>query len=531
MQIELLSPAKNAEIGIAAINCGADSVYIAAEKFGAREDAGNSLQQIEKLIDHAHKYYARVYIALNTILRNDELEEALKLINSVYSLGADGLIIQDLGLLELSLPPIPLIASTQMFNESVEKVLFFQNIGFKRVILPRELTLNQIKEIRSKTTIELECFIHGSLCVSYGGQCYLSYAIGGRSANRGACAQPCRQTYSLIDEDGKILAKNKHLLSLKNLDRSAHLKNLIDAGVTSFKIEGRLKDLAYVTNITSFYRKKLDGLIENKKIPKSSSGKTIFDFIPDPNKTFNRGYTDFCLEGKKNKIASLHTPKSLGERIGTVKKIAGDHFILEQENDLKNGDGICFFDHSQVLRGTLINKAQNAKIYPDKMYYLEKGTEIYRNYDKAFVKILEKSPCRRRIDVTFRLEDSEDGLNLGVRDEDGNTGAFSIKVNKVKAEKKELAETSIKSQLSKLNDTIFDCKKIIVKCSDVYFVPFSILNQLRRGTVADLLVEREKNRPKEEGRLLKNDIPYPAKNITYLGNCLNSKTEEFYKRH
>jgi len=530
-KIELLAPAKNAEIGIAAINCGADAVYIAAKKFGAREDAGNLLHDIKKLIHHAHKYYGRVYIALNTILRNDELDEALEIINDVYSIGADGLIIQDVGLLELDLPPIPLIASTQMNNDSLEKILFLENIGFKRVILPRELTLAQIKEMRAKTTIEFECFIHGSLCVSYSGQCYLSYAIGGRSANRGACAQPCRHSYCLLDEQGEFLAKNKYLLSLKDLNRADHLKGLIDAGVTSFKIEGRLKDMAYVANITSFYRKKLDALIDNKSIFKSSSGEAFFDFTPDPYKTFNRGFTDYGLDGKKENLAALYTPKSLGEKIGTVAKVGKDFFTLSTEHDLKNSDGICFFDHSQVLRGTLINKVQNDKIYPDKLYYLEKDTVIYRNYDRTFAKVLEKTPCRRKIGITFLLEESPLGLKLGARDEDGNIGTFVMPVEKTKAEKKELAASGIKKQLSRLNDTIFYCKNIIDKCKDVYFIPFSTLNQLRRGAIDNLLVEREKNQPKATGAVIKNDTPYPIKNITYLGNCLNSKTESFYARH
>lgn len=530
-KIELLAPAKNAEIGIAAINCGADAVYIAAKKFGAREDAGNLLHDIQKLINHAHKYYGRVYITLNTILRNDELEEALKIINDVYLIGADGLIVQDVGLLELGLPPIPLIASTQMNNDCIEKILFFQNIGFKRVILPRELSLEQIKEMRAKATIEFECFIHGSLCVSYGGQCYLSYAIGGRSANRGACAQPCRHSYSLLDENGEFLAKDKRLLSLKDLNREAHLNELIDAGVTSFKIEGRLKDIAYVTNITSFYRKKLDKLIDNRKIFKSSSGQTAFDFTPNPYKTFNRGYTDYCLCGDKSDMASLYTPKSLGEEIGTVAKVGKESFALLAEHDLKNGDGICFFDHSQVLRGTLINKVQNEKIYPDKMYYLEKGTVIYRNYDIAFVKILEKVPCHRRIGVSFTLEETLDGFKLSVRDEDGNVASYSLSTEKNKADKKELAESAIKKQIAKLNDTIFRFDYIKVNLKEVYFIAFSVLNQLRRGAIDNLLVERGKNQPKATGAIIKNDVPYPVKNITYLGNCLNSKTESFYVRH
>lgn len=529
--IELLAPAKNTEIGIAAINCGADAVYIAGEKFGAREDAWNTLSDIQKLITHAHKYYARVYIALNTILRDNELNKALETINNIYSIGADGLIIQDVGLLELGLPPIPIIASTQMNNDFLEKILFLQNIGFKRVILPREFTLDQIKAIKAKTSIELECFVHGSLCVSYSGQCYLSYALGGRSANRGACAQPCRHSYSLFDETGKILAKNKHLLSLKDLNRSDHLKALIHAGVTSFKIEGRLKDISYVANITSFYRKKIDELIDNEKLFKSSSGQTAVDFSPNPFKTFNRGYTDYGLCGKKEEMASLHTPKSLGEKIGTIAEIGNNYFTLSSKHDLKKSDGICFFDYDQTLTGTLINKVQDEKIYPDKMFHLREKNLIYRNHDSAFVKILEKSPCRRKIDISFSLEEYLDGFRLDALDEDGNTGTFSYPMKKTKAEKKALAESAIKNQLQKLNDTIFACGHITVNLKNMYFVPLSILNGLRRGVIENLLRTREENRPKATSNILINNIPAPLKNITYLENCLNEKAQAFYEHH
>ncbi|MFH1691679.1 MAG: U32 family peptidase [Candidatus Omnitrophota bacterium] len=529
--VELLSPAKNAEIGIAAINCGADAVYIAAEKFGAREDAGNTLPSIQRLIEHAHQYYARVYIALNTILRNNELEGALKIINQIYALGADGLIIQDVGLLELNLPPIPLIASTQMHNDSLEKILFLQNIGFKRVILPREFNLKQIEAIKAKTSIELECFVHGSLCVSYSGQCHLSYALGGRSANRGTCAQPCRHTYSLIDEDGKILAENKHLLSLKDLNRADHLKSLMEAGITSFKIEGRLKDISYVTNITSFYRQKLDKLIDGKDFIKSSSGRAIFDFTPNPYKTFNRGYTSYGLCDKENQIASVDTPKSLGEEIGIVAKTGDNYFTLSCKHDLKNGDGICFFGRNHTLKGTLVNKVKDGKIYPDKMYNLREKMPLYRNHDKAFIKMLEKSPCKRKINITFMFEEYEEGFKLTARDEDANTATFSLSTQKTKAEKKELAESAIKNQLKSLNDTIFKCVNITIRLEAIYFIPFSALNTLRRKTIENLLKEREKNQPKKSARLLVNDIPYPLKNITYLENCLNEKAKAFYNRH
>lgn len=531
MNIELLAPAKNAETGIAAINCGADAVYISANRFGAREDAGNSLPDIEKLILHAHKFYSRVYIALNTILRDDELPEAQKLINDLYSLNADALIIQDTGLLELELPPIPLIASTQMNNDSLEKISFLEKVGFRRVILPREMALEEIQMIRDKTTVELECFIHGSLCVSYSGQCYLSHAAGGRSANRGACAQPCRQKYSLCDKDNKIIIKDRHLLSLKDMNRSEYLRDLIDAGVTSFKIEGRLKDLPYVVNITSFYRKILDEIIDGKNILKSSSGKTSFDFTPDPFKTFNRGYTDYGMDGNKKDMASIYTPKSIGEKTGTVAKVHNYLFTIQEEHSLANGDGICFFDADHNLKGTNINKVEQGKIYPDKMHGIKEGLVIYRNYDRMFIKTLERAPYKRKVSISFTLEEIPDGFKLNALDADGNNGIFSMQAEKIKAEKKEMAESAIKNQLLKLNDTIFSCENITINLKELYFIPLSLLNQLRRETIINLLEERKKNRPRETGKILVNDIPYPVKNINYLGNVLNKKAEAFYEHH
>ncbi|MEI8176736.1 MAG: U32 family peptidase [Candidatus Omnitrophota bacterium] len=530
-KIELLAPAKSAEIGIAAINCGADAVYIGAEQFSARENAGNALPDIEKLIAHAHRYYARVYVALNTILKNDELDDALKLVKNLYAIGADGLIVQDVGLLEMPLPPIPLIASTQMNNDSLAKIVFLEKIGFRRVILPREMTLGEIKEIGAATAIELESFVHGSLCVSCSGQCYLSYAIGGRSANRGACAQPCRRLYSLYDENGKLLVKDKHLLSLKDLNRSARLKELMDAGITSFKIEGRLKDLAYVTNIVSFYRQKLDSLLNGGARTKGSSGRTSFDFMPDPFKTFNRGYTEYLLDGNNEHMASPHTPKSLGEKIGTVARAGAGYFTLSGRHDLRNGDGICFFDASGVLQGSLLHKIDGEKIYPDKMYGIKEKTVLYRNLDRLFAKTLEKIPCKRRIDVSFALEEAEDGFTINARDEDGNSGTFSIAAEKIRAEKKSLAESSIRNQLAKLNDTIFTCADISIQLREIYLIPFSIANQLRRGVILALLAEREKNRPQRTQQIMISELPYPLKSIDYLGNCLNKKAAAFYERH
>jgi putative protease len=550
-QIELLAPAKNAAVGKAAISCGADAVYIGAEKFGAREQAGSSLADIEALVKYAHPYYARVYVALNTILTDRELEEAFSLIKSLASIGIDGLIIQDPGLLELPLPPVPLFASTQMNNDSPEKVLFLEKAGFSRVILPREMTLAEIRDIRSKTSIELECFIHGALCVSYSGQCYLSYALGGRSANRGACAQPCRRLYSLVDANGAVLARNKHLLSLKDLNRSGSLADLIDAGVSSFKIEGRLKDIAYVKNTVGFYRRELDGILSGRKETKSSSGKTTLGFTPDPRKTFSRGFTDFGLRRRELRVpasvpesldsglkgsgahwSSPDTPKSLGETIGTVKKVAKDHFTLSSAHDLRSGDGICFLDGTGTLTGSVVNTVEEARVYPDKMEGITPGTVIYRNHDHAFIKLLSsKDSCERRIGLSLTLSGTEDGFSLAARDEDGNTAAFSVAAPKQIAEKKAAAEETIQKQLSRVNDTIFACKEVAHTFGEMYFLPVSVLNSLRRGAVEMLLEERERNRPRESSKFQVNDVPYPLKTITYLGNCLNRKAAAFYKRH
>ncbi|MBI4652457.1 U32 family peptidase [Candidatus Desantisbacteria bacterium] len=530
-KIELLAPAKNTETGIAAINSGADAVYISAEQFGARENAGNSINDIAKLVSYAHKFYARVYVTLNTILFDDELNQALLLIKNLYEAGVDALIIQDVGLLELDLPPIPLFASTQMNMDTIEKVLFLEKTGFQRVILPRELTLREIKEIRAKTKIDLECFVHGALCVSESGRCYLSYAIGKRSGNRGRCAQPCRRKYHLRDTSGKILVKNKYLLSLHDLNRSEYLDELIDAGITSFKIEGRLKDLAYVVNIIGFYRMKLDKILENKKMLKSSSGKTFFNFTPEPYKTFNRSYTDYGLCGKKGDLASINTPKSTGEQIGTVKGIDKNFFIISSGRALENGDGICFFDSAKNLKGTTINKVQNNLIYPDKMNYIEKGTIIYRNLDRLFIKQLEKIPCHRRISISLNFNMRSDGFNLEALDEDENKADYSILCEKKIAENKSFTLETIEKQLLKLGETIFTCKKVNINLDKMYFIPVSILNNLRRGVINNLMELRNKNFPLKTAEIIKNTIPYPLKTINYLGNVLNKKAENFYARH
>src|ERR1035437_7905969 len=328
-QLELLAPAKNYDIGKAAIDCGADAVYIGAPQFGARSAAANSISDIERLCNYAHQYNAKIFVALNTLLYDRELEDAVRMIHELYNVGTDALIIQDMALMEADLPPIPLHASTQTNNLDIEKILFLEKAGLSRVVLGRESSLDEIKMIRNNTNVELESFVHGSLCVSHSGQCYLSHTMTGRSANRGECAQPCRLPYDLEDANGEIIARNKFLLSLKDLNLSSSIEELIDAGITSFKIEGRLKDISYVRNVTTYYRKQIDKAIAKSEGYCKASNRTVFHhFDADLGKTFNRGYTDFFISGRHSDILSIDTPESTGKLIGKVKEIYNFFFTV-----------------------------------------------------------------------------------------------------------------------------------------------------------------------------------------------------------
>ena len=530
-KIELLAPAKDAATAITAIQCGADAVYMAAQRFGAREAAYNTVESIKQVADFAHQYYAKVYVTLNTLLKDDELAPAEMMIGQLEKIGIDGLIIQDTGLLELDLPPLPIIASTQMNNDTPEKVRFLQDVGFSRVILARELTLEQIREIRKATTIGLECFIHGALCVGASGQCYMSYAIGGRSGNRGQCAQPCRRIYSVKDQQGKIIAKDRHLLSVKDLNLSEHLEELIDAGVDSFKVEGRLKDAAYVANAVSFYRRRLDGIIAKKNFKRASSGTTGIDFEPNPEKTFNRGFTDYGITGNKANIGSIDTPKSMGDFVGTVTETSKDYFVIDGEAELHNADGLCFFDRQKNLAGTVINRVEGDKIYPQKMYDISKGQKIYRNYDYEFYRKLTGRPAERKIGLSMVMRESADGLLLNGTDEDGNEATVEIKGDKQPALKKEQAKQTILTQLSKLGNTIFECSEVRVETQDMYFLPMSRLNAAKRELADKMLEARQVNRPRAAGKILKNDVPYPQQTLDFRGNVLNKQAEAFYHRH
>ena len=529
--IELLAPAKDAKTAITAIECGADAVYIGAPRFGARQAAGSSLDDIRRVVEFAHPYYVKVYVALNTLLYDEELAEAEKIIRHLYDIGADGVIVQDAGLLESDLPAMGLIASTQMNNDSVGKVKFLEEVGFSRAILARELTLTQIREIRKHTSIELECFIHGALCVGASGQCYMSYSIGGRSGNRGVCAQPCRRIYTLKDKSGVIVAKDRYLLSLKDLNLSGYLEELIDAGVCAFKIEGRLKDASYVANTVGFYRQKLDAILDKKGLRKSSSGRSHLNFTPDLNKTFNRGYTDYGIAAKCERMGSMDTPKSVGEFAGVVSRADRDGFVLDGKIELHNGDGICFFDTQNNLGGTVVNGVEGRKIRPQKMEGIRAGMKIYRNYDHEFNKLLEKNPAQRKIPIWLTLCDTAEGVSLTAKDEDDNEVVVEIKIKKQPAQKKDATMETIQAQLKKLGGTIFECAEVRVEMTEVYFFAVSALNELRRTVVGKLLEVREKNRPKKQGGVIRNVVPYPEKRLSYRGNVLNAKARVFYLRH
>ena len=519
-RIELLAPAKNLATGIAAINHGADAVYVGAPKFGARAAAGNSINDIAKLVNYAHRYWAKVYVALNTILYDDELDEALALIRSIYEAGADALIIQDMGLLELDLPPLPLFASTQTHNYSVEKIQFLEKVGFQRVILARELSLKQLREIRSNTNIDLEFFIHGALCVSFSGQCYLSQATQGRSANRGECAQPCRLPYTLTDSSGSIIEQNKYLLSLKDLNLSEYLRDLIDAGVSSFKIEGRLKDINYVKNVTAFYRQRIDEILEkDSSLVRASSGKTIVTFQPNPSKTFNRGFTEHFIRRRSKDILSPHTPKSTGAYLGKVKQIERNCFILETEETLHNGDGICFFNAQNDLQGTNINKIEGKKIFPSEIDGLEVGTLIYRNYDYTFAKELQADKTKRLIAVKMQFVETNDGFAIHIEDENGVKIKIEHTCEKNPAKNKNQAEETVRRQFTKLGDSIFICEEMNIVWSQPYFLPISVCNEMRREGIRQLEEERLKLYNKQISYIQPNNEPYPAKTIRLFGEC------------
>lgn len=529
--IELLAPAKNLECGIEAINHGADAVYIGAPRFGARAAAGNSLEDIAELVKYAHLYRVRIYVTVNTILRDEELKETEAMIWELYRAGVDALIVQDMGITRLDLPPIPLHASTQMDNRTPEKVKFLAEAGFRQVVLARELSLEEISRIHQACSdTPLEVFVHGALCVSYSGQCYVSQACFGRSANRGECAQFCRLGFDLVDADGKTISHGKHLLSLKDMNQSENLEALLDAGASSLKIEGRLKEVSYVKNVTAYYRQKLDAILKRRKeYVRASSGTVKFTFKPQPEKSFNRGFTDYFLHGRNPGIFSFDTPKSLGEEVGVVKEVRGNYLTVAGVKPFSNGDGICYIDEQGRLQGFRVNRVENNKLFPQEMPRLKPKTRLFRNYDQEFEKLMQKKSAERKIAVSMRLEENVSGFTLTLADEDGNRVSLSL------PREKELArvpqQENLRNQLGKLGNTPFELTGVELELTDNWFIPSSELADLRRRAVDKLLEARRITYPQERVRWMETRHAFPVRELTYLGNVMNQEAAAFYRQH
>ena len=536
--IELLAPAKDLECGIAAINHGADAVYVGAPAFSARVSAANSFEDIEQLCRHAHLYHAHVHVALNTILTDSELEQARKIVYKLYEAGADALIIQDMGLLQIDLPPIALHASTQTDNRTLEKVLFWEKMGLQRAILARELSLEQIRNIRKHTNIELEAFVHGALCVSYSGQCYMSQACTGRSANRGNCAQFCRLPYTLTDANGKVIRENSHLLSLKDMNRSGSLEEMIQAGITSLKIEGRLKGIDYVKNITAFYRKKLDAIFEKEaKYGPASAGKVELTFTPSPEKTFNRGATEYFLHGRENVMVEPDTPKSIGEPIGKILNINGNKIRIATTQTLHNGDGLSYVDESQELAGFRINTADGGLVTTlEPVRGLKEGDSVYRNLDIVFDKQLRGESAARRIPVEIHLSETDEGFLLRVTDEEGVSAELAVSAAKEEARQTEAANENLRRNLAKLGGTPFVAREVTLDLTRAYFLAASAVNQWRREVVERLVEARLASHRRPAGRLPQQrceaTMPLPvAGSADYRANIMNQQAKTFYQQH
>ena len=529
--VELLAPAKNLECGIEAINHGADAVYIGAPRFGARAAAGNSLEDIEALVKYAHVFNVRIYVTVNTILKDEELKETEEMIWNLYRVGVDALIIQDMGITRLNLPPIPLHASTQMDNRSPEKVRFLAEAGFRQVVLARELTLDEISKIHQACPdTPLEVFVHGALCVSYSGQCYVSQACYGRSANRGECAQFCRLAFDLVDSEGKIIANNKHLLSLKDMNQSENLEALLDAGASSLKIEGRLKDVSYVKNVTAYYRMKLDAILKRRKeYKRASSGRVKLTFTPQLDKSFSRGFTDYFVHGRNSGIFSFDTPKSLGEEVGVVKELRGNYLTVAGIKSFANGDGLCFLDEKGRLHGFRVNRVENNRLYPQEMPCVKPKTKLYRNFDQEFERLMQKKSSERKIGVRMVLAENRFGFSLEMTDEDENRIVVTLQ------REKEVARTpqtdNLKMQLGKLGNTPFEVEDIVLSLSENWFIPSSEVSELRRRAVEMLLDARRINYPRETVIMSDTRHAYPVQELTYLGNVMNRAAWSFYHDH
>jgi putative protease len=538
--LELLAPAKNAEFGMEAIIHGADAVYIGGPAFGARANAGNEVADIGRLAEFAHRYNARVLVALNTILHDNELEAARLTAWDVYNAGADALIIQDMGLLELDLPPIELHASTQCDIRTTEKAKFLGEVGFSQMVLARELPLEQIRDIHATTDATLEFFIHGALCVAFSGQCYISHAHTERSANRGDCSQDCRLPYTLQDDQGRVVAFEKHLLSMKDNNQSSNLQALINAGIRSFKIEGRYKDVGYVKNITGHYRTLIDEILEERTdFRRASSGKTKLHFTPDPEKTFHRGTTDYFVNGRGAEIGAFDSPKFIGQPIGTVTRVGPNWFEMEADETLANGDGLNYL-HKREVFGVPANRAEKIgnvwRIEPNvevsTLLGFRPGMVINRNGDHAWEQALTKKSAERRVTVNMELSETAEGFSLRLTDEEGVSAESCLNSEKTLATQPDKVEASLRENLGKLGNTLFSARNITISLNAPWFLPASSVNALRRAAVAELEAARAAayQRPLRKAAS-EPPAPFPDESLSYLANVYNEAARAFYVRH
>lgn len=523
--IELLSPARNAETGIEAIRHGADAVYIGAPKFGAREAAANSIDDIKRLVDYAHLFNAKVYATLNTILYDNELEEARNIACRLYDIGVDALLVQDAAFLEMNLPPITLHASTQCDNRTPEKIKRLYEEGFSTAVLARELSIDEIAEIHSKCPgMRLEAFVHGALCVSMSGRCYASQHCFGRSANRGECAQFCRLPFDLETEKGVKIIEGKHLLSLRDLNRTDFLEQLLDAGVSSLKIEGRLKDVEYVKNITAWYRKKLDAIFDRRKeYRRASAGTVALTFEPKPEKSFNRGFTDYFMNGRTMRLACPATPKSIGEPVGEVRLVKDRCIVVSGHKKFSNGDGICFFNESGELRGFRVNRAEGTRLFPASMPQdIKCHASLFRNHDEAFSQMLAKPSAERKLRVDFELSETAGGYALSAADELSRHADAQINFAHEKARSPQRG--NIVAQLSKLGGTCFAAGNVEIE-NDGDFIPSSLLAEARRSVVASLMTQTPE-RPVASAVCKKPSL----ESVEYSANVANRLAEKFYRQ-
>ena len=533
--LELLAPAKNLECGIAAIDHGADAVYIGADHFGARAAAGNSTDDIARLCSYAHQFGARVYVTVNTIVYDNEIDSVRRLLKRIGEAGADAILVQDMALVSmLSDIGLEMHASTQTDNRTADKVEWLRGLGFKRVVLARELSVDEIAEIHAKhPDVELEVFVHGALCVSYSGQCYASQYCFQRSANRGECAQFCRLKFDLVDAEGKVIEHDRHLLSLKDMCQIDNLERLAEAGAVSFKIEGRLKDVAYVKNVTAAYSRRLDEIVaaHPDKYRRASFGRVDYGFDPDLRKTFNRGYTTYFADGRQPDIFSPDTPKALGEYVGKVKEVKRQCLTVSGVASFANGDGLCFINADRQLEGFRVNRAEGNHLYPSSMpRNLRQGVALYRNNDQQFERLLSRPSAVRRLSLTISLSATESGFALDVATEDGRKARVEAKAEHTVAQKPQ--HENIVRQLSKLGTTIYDCTNITIPDDFPWFVPSSLLAQMRRDVCAE--VSEHSLTSKNPSPLMSNSLsPLTYKNPSrppYLLNASNTLAVEFYRQ-